>query len=96
MNAKHTLELAVEERILECANLYPEVTTSYLQGMVAPIAREIVRDCQADLLAALQRLLNSYSADNDLIPGSMIWQSWETNGQAIAQARAALAKARGE
>ena len=89
MNAKHTLELAVEERILECANLYPEVTTSYLQGMVAPIAREIVRDCQADLLAALAPMLGMAEADC-MDDKSNVWRS------AMITARAALAKATGK
>ena len=36
----------IEERILECCNAWPEVTTSDLQGMVGALAAEITRSTQ--------------------------------------------------
>ena len=56
----------------------------------------IVRACNAhdDLVAALERILRSFEADAEQVPFVSIATCWATNSQAIAQARAALAKAR--
>lgn len=53
------------------------------------------RDAAPDLLAALDRLLRAFEADKDIAPQMDILTSWETNSCAIAQARAAIAKAIG-
>ena len=66
------------------------------------IARKIKTDANAhliasapDLLAALNRLLNALKADKDISPNMPVVISWETNGEAIRQAIAAIAKAEG-
>ncbi len=46
-----------------------------------------------DLLAALQRLLRAFEADYEIAPDMDITTSFETNSQAIAQARTAIAQA---
>ena len=46
-----------------------------------------------DLLAALQRLLRTFEADYEIAPDMDIATSFETNSQAIAQARTAIAQA---
>jgi len=46
-----------------------------------------------DLLAALQRLLRAFEADYEIAPDMDIATSFETNSQAIAQARTAIAQA---
>lgn len=48
------------------------------------------------LLAALERLLNAFQADSVLAPTLPARVSWETNGAAVEQARAAIARAKGE
>ena len=58
----------------------------------------IARACNAhdDLVAALVRLLRATEADVEQCPEMDVLTAFETNSQAIQQARAALAKARGE
>lgn len=48
---------------------------------------------EQDAVASLRRLLEAYEADVQLNPHMPVFASWETNGQAIDQARAVLARA---
>lgn len=54
--------------------------------------------CRAapDLLAALQRLLRANEADYEISPAMDVATAYETNSQALLQARAAIAKALGQ
>ena len=58
----------------------------------------IVQACNShdDLVAALQRLMRAFEADYEQMPDIDIRTSWQTNSQAIEQARAALKRAKGE
>lgn len=47
----------------------------------------------AALVSALTRLLRAFEADKEQVPSMDVLTSWETNSQAIAQARSALALA---
>ena len=49
-----------------------------------------------ELLAALERLLQANEADYEHLPDATVRVSFETNSMAIKQARAAIAKAKGE
>lgn len=49
-----------------------------------------------DLLAALERLLAAFQEDSMMTPKMSIRISWETNGGAIAEAHAAISRAKGE
>lgn len=59
--------------------------------MADEIAR--LRSVNAELVAALHRLYDAFSADSQISPDMPIRISVETNGGALEQARAALAKA---
>lgn len=61
-NVDEPLVRKVEELILECCTVAADATTSDLQAMVDPVAVGIVRECQADLLAALRGLRKAVTA----------------------------------
>ena len=49
-----------------------------------------------ELVEALRRLLAAFEADSQMMPNTPVIISWETNGAAIAEARAAIHKAEGK
>jgi hypothetical protein len=55
-----------------------------------------MKTADQDLLAALQRLLRAIEADYEIAPTMDVATAFETNSQAIEQARAAIAKALGQ
>jgi hypothetical protein len=63
-------------------------------GLSRTLERELA-DVTAErdrMREALQRVVRAFEADAEQVPTMDVLTSWETNGQAIAQARAALAK----
>lgn len=50
-------------------------------------------DLLGEALAALQRVLRAFEADSERAPQLDVRTCWETNSQAVAQARAVLLKA---
>ena len=48
-----------------------------------------------ELLEALERLLEAMYSDKEISPNMPVIISWETNGDAIRQARSAIAKVKG-
>ena len=70
-----------------CGDWIPVMTK--LPGNVALIASA------PELLSALERLLNTFRCDAERVPEMDIKTCWETNGNAIQQARTAIAKAKG-
>lgn len=61
------------------------------QGFSRPL-----EDTATELFSALQRLLRAIEADYELAPTMDVATAFETNSQAIEQARAAIAKALGQ
>ncbi len=66
---------------------------------LTPLARNTgcgaLMEAAPDLLDALQRLLRAFESDYEQHPFMKVETSWETNSQAILQAREAIAKAKG-
>lgn len=54
-----------------------------------------MKNNNAQLLAALKRLVKAYETDAMRTPNMSVLVSWETNGQAIAQATKAIDDAEG-
>lgn len=49
-----------------------------------------------ELLGALERVVDAFQTDSQVSPNLPVLISWETNQNAIAQARAAIARATGQ
>lgn len=65
------------------------------QKMVDDGYRQRIEEAAPELLAALQRLLRANEADYEQAPDMDVRTAFETNSQAIRQAKAAIHKAIG-